>query len=194
MSSLESGSARRSSTCFSIRLISPSTRAPRSLMLFRRAICLRRRNSASLGIAEEPEQAGQERPELPPLDDRVEVAVAEVGLGAAEVLADCASHRAAHEAEVHHRQLAGQPVERRPADDDRLSEPGRELGLREALAVRPEVEEVERIGGADVRRLLDEAGRVGELRDPLARRHGEVMAALAADEELELKLVLAVVR
>src|SRR5438105_12345690 len=104
MSSRESGSACKSSTWRSMRLISPSPRAPRSLMLFRRAICLRRRNSASLGIAEEPEQAGEKRPQLAPLDDRVEVAVAEVGLGTAEVLGELLARRLLHDARARERE------------------------------------------------------------------------------------------
>src|SRR5439155_16043979 len=46
----------------------------------------RRRSSASRGIAEEPEQAGEERSQLATWHDRVEVAVAEVRFRAAEVV------------------------------------------------------------------------------------------------------------
>ena len=72
--------------------------------------------------------------------------------------------------------------------------PGVELRLGEPLRVRPQVEEVERVVGADVGRLLDERARVGVPRDPRAGRHREVVAAVAADPECGLELVVAVVR
>ena len=50
-------------------------------------------------------------------------------------------------------------VERRRADHDRLGQAGVQLGLGEALAVRAQVEEAERIGRADVLGLLDERAR-----------------------------------
>ena len=80
------------------------------------------------------------------------------------------------------------------ADHDRLAEPGRELGFRKAFAVRPDVEELERVGGADVLGLLLEAPGVGERCDALVGRHGEVMAALPTDAQSRLQLVVAVVR
>ena len=74
------------------------------------------------------------------------------------------------------------------------AEPGLHLGLGEPLGVRAQVEEVERILGVEVGRLLDERARVGERVDPRARAHREVMAALRADPERRLELVVAVVR
>ena len=114
--------------------------------------------------------------------------------GANELLADGAPHRAAHEREVHHRQLERMAVERRRADDDRLGETGVQLGLGEPLDVGPEVEELERIGRANVGRLLDERALVGEPRDPGPGRHREMVAALAADVERRRELVVAIVR
>ncbi len=65
-------------------------------------------------------------------------------------LADDAAHRAAHEAEVHHRELAGLAVDLGSADHDRVALAGLQLGLGEAFGVRPQVEEAERIGGAEL--------------------------------------------
>ena len=86
-----------------------------------------------------------------------------------ELLSDDAPHRAAHEREVHDRELARLALDRRGAADDRVAEPGLHLGLDEPLGVRAEVEEAERIGRAQLLVLLDERARVDELLDPLAR-------------------------
>ena len=93
--------------------------------------------------------------------------------GARELLADGAAHRAAHEAEVHDRELDRMAVDRRLADHDRLAEAGVQLGLREPLGVRPQVEEVERVVGADIGGLLDERARVGVPVDARAGRIGK---------------------
>ena len=69
-----------------------------------------------------------------------------------------------------------------------------ELGLGQPVAVRAQVEEAERIGGAQVSVRLLEGTGVGKLGDPLRRAHREVMAALGADPEVLGELVLAVVR
>ncbi len=84
-------------------------------------------------------------------------------------------------------------VERRPADDDRLAEARLQLGLSQPLAIGAKVEELERIRRAHVRRLLLEAPRVGEVGDPLARRHREVVTALTADTKRFPELLVAVV-
>ena len=54
-------------------------------------------------------------------------------------------------AEVHHRELDRMAVDRRLADHHRLAETGVQLRLGEALGVRTQVEEVERVVRADVR-------------------------------------------
>ena len=56
--------------------------------------------------------------------------------GARELLADDAAHRAAHEGEVHHRELARHVLDRGLADHHRLAEPGLELRLGEPLRCR----------------------------------------------------------
>src|SRR3954452_2090398 len=86
------------------------------------------------------------------------------------------------------------PVDRRLADDRRLAEPGVQLGLREALRVRAQVEEVERILGADVRRLLQEGAGIGVPVDPRAGAHREVVTTVRADPQRRLQLVVPVVR
>ena len=58
-----------------------------------------------------------------------------------ELLADDAAHRAAHEREVHDRELALPALDRGLADHDRVGEPRRHLGLGEPLGVGAEVEE-----------------------------------------------------
>jgi hypothetical protein len=85
-------------------------------------------------------------------------------------------------------------VERRAPDHDRLGEAGVELGLGQALRVRPEVEEAQWIVGADVRRLLDEAAVVRQPVDAGVRRHRVVVAAVRADPQCLRELVVAVVR
>ena len=80
------------------------------------------------------------------------------------------------------------------ADHHRVPETGRDLGFGEPLGVRAQVEEGERIFGPQVDGLLLEGPRVDELRDPLARSHRKVVAALRADAKVRLELVVAVVR
>ena len=58
----------------------------------------RSRSSCSLGGIEQPQQAGQGRPELRPLDDRVDLAVADVLLGAAEVVGEFLARDLLHDA------------------------------------------------------------------------------------------------
>ena len=77
--------------------------------------------------------------------------------------------------------------------DDRVALSGLQLGLGEPLRVRAQVEEAERVGGAQVGVLLGERSRVGELLDALARPDREVVAALRADSEVRVELVVAVV-
>jgi hypothetical protein len=55
---------------------------------------------------------------------------------ARELLADHAAHRAAHEGEIHDRELAVMTADR-AADHHRVAQAGRELGLGEALGVGP---------------------------------------------------------
>ena len=78
----------------------------------------------------------------------------------------------------------GLPVDRRVADHHRVGEAGLQLGLGEPLAVGPQVEEPERVVGAQLRGLLDERAGVGEpARSARGRGIAEVVAALAADAE-----------
>ena len=72
--------------------------------------------------------------------------------------------------------------------------PGLDLGLRESLRVRAEVEELERIGRAELGVALHERSRIDELLDPLARADTEVVPALRTDAERLRELVVAVVR
>src|SRR5712691_8108113 len=112
--------------------------------------------------------------------------------GAYELLADDAAHRTAHEAEVHDRELARLAVDLGSADYDRVALPGLQLGLCEALGVGAQIEEPERVGRAQVSFLLGERARIGELLDPLACGQREVVAALRADPEVTVELVVAV--
>ena len=86
--------------------------------------------------------------------------------GPGELLPHDAAHRAAHEREIHHGELALLSVERCLADHHRVREAGRHLRLGEPLGVRPEIEERERILGMEVGGLLRERARVGERVDP----------------------------
>ena len=96
--------------------------------------------------------------------------------------------------EVHHRQLAGKILDRRRADDEGVAEARRNLRLREPLVVGAQVEEVQRVGRAEISRFLGEAAPVGQLLDPLPRSHGEVVPALSADPQVRDQLVVAVMR
>ena len=69
-----------------------------------------------------------------------------------ELLSDDASHRAAHEGEVHDRELALLAADRRSATDHRVAETRLDLGLGQPLRVRTEIEEAQWIGGAQVAR------------------------------------------
>src|SRR5439155_8847828 len=73
-------------------------------------------------------------------------------------------------------------------------EPGRHLGLGEALGVGAKIEESERILGMQLRRLLREGAGIGQRRDPGPRPHRKVVTALLADPKARLELVVAVVR
>ena len=80
------------------------------------------------------------------------------------------------------------------SDDHRLAQAGGHLGLGEPLGVGAEIEEAERVVGAQLGRLLDEAVLVDELADPVASVDGEVVAAVRTDAEMLVELVVAVVR
>ena len=87
--------------------------------------------------------------------------------GAGELLAHDAAHRAAHEGEVHDREPARPPLDRGRADDHRVAEAGRELGLGEPLAVGRRSKNAS--GSAERRSGRPPRGRarVGELLDAL---------------------------
>ena len=113
--------------------------------------------------------------------------------GAGELLADDGAHRAAHEGEVHHREHDRPPMVR-GADDHRVVEPGRGLGLAQAVDVRAQIDERQRVGGAQVLGRLVEAVRVGQLLDPLDRADRKVVPAGGADAQHGAQLVVAIVR
>ena len=77
---------------------------------------------------------------------------------------DDASHRAAHEREVHHRELARAILDRGARRSTIASPSPVATSASRAARVRPQVEEAERVGRPQVGRLLDEAALVGELR------------------------------
>jgi hypothetical protein len=85
-------------------------------------------------------------------------------------------------------------VHRRLPDDDRLAEPGVQLRFRKALHVRAQVEELERVVGADLGRLLDEGAGIGVPVDAGAGAHREVVATVAAHPQHRRELVVAIVR
>src|SRR3990172_8004266 len=89
---------------------------------------------------------------------------------------------------------SGTPLDRRSSGDESIAQAGRDLGLGEALRVGAQVEEPERVGGAEARVLLDERALIGDLRDPLTRTHREVVAALRTHPERLLELLISVVR
>ena len=113
---------------------------------------------------------------------------------ARELLTDDAPHRPAHEREIHHRESAREPLDPGRARDHRVAETGRHLGLGQSLGVGLEVEELERVARPQRGLVLGEGAGVGQLLDPLVPAHGEVMAALRADPEQRLQLVVAIVR
>src|SRR5207244_13646740 len=82
---------------------------------------------------------------------------------ARELLPDDAAHRAAHEAELHHRELARVLLDRRAADHHRLAQARRELGLGKPLRVRAEIEELERVVRAQGGGVLGASVLVGHM-------------------------------
>ena len=114
--------------------------------------------------------------------------------GSRELLADRAAHRASHEGEVHHGQLDRMPRQRGLADDHRLAQPGVQLRLGQALRVGTEVEELERVVGANLCGLFRERALVRVPRDTCPSPHRIVVAALGADPQSSRKLVVAEVR
>ncbi|MFM9124905.1 MAG: hypothetical protein ACKOSO_07055, partial [Actinomycetota bacterium] len=72
--------------------------------------------------------------------------------------------------------------------------PRRELRAELAVRVRAQVDESERVGGAQVGPDLLEGAGVDDLVDALERPHREVVAALRADAQRVPQLVVAVVR
>src|SRR5207247_1477284 len=111
-----------------------------------------------------------------------------------ELLADHASHRSAHECEVHHREAARLTLDQTAADDHRVAEPGCNLGLGEALRIRAEIEELEHVSGPKVGVALGEGPPIRELLDSLASTNGEVVPTLRTDPESCGKLVVPVMR
>src|SRR5262245_32245543 len=88
------GSASSWSSCRWRRSSSPDSFAPPSSDMFLKlASRSRRRRSASAGIAEEPQYPAEVGPQPGSLDDRVEMAETEVGLGEPEVLGQLLSGR-----------------------------------------------------------------------------------------------------
>ena len=114
--------------------------------------------------------------------------------GARELLAHDAAHRAAHEREVHDRELAPEALDRGAADDHRVAEAGCELGLRQALDVGSQVEERQRVGRAQVGCLLEKLPSSASCAIRSRALDREVVAALPADPERRRELVVAVVR
>src|SRR5687768_12312220 len=93
------GSAVIRSSCFWSRSSSPESLAPPSRLIdfsFERRS--RSRSSASLAIGEEPQQAREVGLQLGPGNDRVDVAEAQVRLGAAEVVRELLARRLLHDA------------------------------------------------------------------------------------------------
>ena len=104
--------------------------------------------------------------------------------GARELLADDAPHRAAHEREVHHREAARVLLDRSGAGDDRVAEPRLQLGLGEPLGVRTKVEELERVGGAELGPSSSKEPASSKLAYALGCAHGEVVPAVLADAQV----------
>ena len=77
---------------------------------------------------------------------------------------------------------------------ERVAEPGLQLGVRQAIRVRLEVDEGQRVGGAQLSADLHEGAGINQLVDALHRTHHEVVPALGADALRVSKLVVAVVR
>ncbi len=126
--------------------------------------------------------------------DQRQPACRRVLAGARELLADDAAHRAAHEREIHHREPARKCLDPGRARDHRVPESRRHLGLGQALGVRLEVEELERVARPQRHLVLRECALVGQLGDAFAALDREVMAALRADPQVRLQLLIAVVR
>ena len=101
--------------------------------------------------------------------------------GPGELLADDAPHGAAHEVEVHDRELDGVLVDARGAADRRVLLAALRLRLLDPLGVRLLVAEPERVPTDEVGIELGEAALIDQQLDALARAEPEVVIALRAD-------------
>jgi hypothetical protein len=114
--------------------------------------------------------------------------------GPHELLADGGAHRAAQEGEVHDREDARVAVDGCRAHDHRVVETGRGLRGGQAVDVRLEIGEGQRVGRADLAGRLPERVLVGQLGDPLERSDREVVTTGGAHPQGSDELLVAVVR
>ena len=152
-----------------------------------RADCLRHLHEREHVLLHARAAGGRDR-------DQRDAALGRHVAGAREQLAHDAAHRAAHEGEVHRAEHARHALDRRGADDHRVAQPGGHLGLAQALGVRAQIGERERIGRAHVEGELAEAPGIGELLHALLGPHREMVSAHRADAQSGAQLVLAIVR
>src|SRR5258708_7570934 len=101
--------------------------------------------------------------------------------GAGELLPHHAAHRAAHEVEVHDRELDRALVDLRGAADRRVLLAALRLRLANALRVPLLVGEREGVSGRQLGVVLGEAALIDQQLDALARAEPEVVLALRAD-------------
>jgi hypothetical protein len=114
--------------------------------------------------------------------------------GTEELLPHHRAHAATQEGEVHHGQGDRQAADLGGADQHRVVHPCLALGRLQPLAVGPRVDELERIGRAQLARDLAPRALVHQLNDPLAGGDREVVAAVGAHPQVGDHLLLPIVR
>src|SRR5207247_1890736 len=107
-----------------------------------------------------------------------------------ELLPDDAPHRAAHEVEVHDRELDRVAVDPRGPADRRVLLAALRLRLLDTLRVRFLVGEAERVAAGQVDVVLGEAALIDQQLDALARAEPEVVIAVRADHVVPDELLV----
>ena len=106
-----------------------------------------------------------------------------------DLLADHRTHRSAHEAEIHHAEYVGVPVQPGGTADDRIVERSLFRILRQPHTIRFRIGESERIDRLEIAVHLDEAVWIGERDDPGVRLHRQMAVAVPADQKIVMKPV-----
>ncbi len=110
--------------------------------------------------------------------------------GAGDLLAHDGTHRATHEPEVHRADGHGPALDLTETPDRAVADAGGQLRRHEPVRVRLGVHEPEGVHRREVRVLLDERALIHQLFDPRPGRDSEVVAAVRADSQALVELLV----